>query len=371
MNPPSEALLPNGDESRPSAPSSPKLKPIEEQVVVVVGASSGVGRETALRLAERRARVVVSARSEEGLQSLVEQIHRQGGQATAIAADVADFAQVQAIAERAVGAYGRIDTWVHAAAVALYATFEQTTPEEFRRVIEINLMGQVYGAMAALPHLKREGRGALIHVSSVEAKRAFPYHSAYAASKHGIDGFLEALRIELHQQGVPISVTNVMPGSTNTPLFDKARTKLGVKPMPVPPIYQPGTVADVILHAAEHPARDLVAGGASAALLFTQRLSPKSLDAALLRFGFRSQRTHEPAGGDDNLYQPVHGDHRSEGSFNALGRSVFNWVETHAPWRAVSARRIGPRRWHDSSEPGGDGGRSPSTSHRIAAGHGS
>lgn len=132
-----------------------QLKPIEQQVVAVVGASSGIGRETALRFARRGAKVVVAARSEAGLQSLVEEIQRDGGEATAIAADVTSFADMQAVAERAVTAYGRLDTWVHAAAVAVYATFEQTTPEEFRRVIEVNLVGQAYGAMAALPHLRR------------------------------------------------------------------------------------------------------------------------------------------------------------------------------------------------------------------------
>jgi NAD(P)-dependent dehydrogenase (short-subunit alcohol dehydrogenase family) len=166
-----------------------QLKPIEEQVVVLMGASSGIGRETALRFARKGAKVMVSARGEEGLDSLVEEIRAEGGEATAVVADTSDFGQVEAVADRAVEQYGRLDTWVHLAAVGLFATFEQTTPEEFERVVDVNLMGQVYGAMAALPHLKREGRGASIHISSVEAKRSFPFHSAYGASKHGIDGF--------------------------------------------------------------------------------------------------------------------------------------------------------------------------------------
>src|ERR671914_1980715 len=169
---------------------SMQLKPIEEQVVVLMGASSGIGRETALRFARKGAKVMISARGEEGLYSLVEEIRAEGGEATAVVADTSDFGQVEAVADRAVEQYGRLDTWVHLAAVGLFATFEQTTSEEFERVIDVNLMGQVYGAMAALPHLKREGRGALIHISSVEAKRSFPLHSAYGASKHGIDGFL-------------------------------------------------------------------------------------------------------------------------------------------------------------------------------------
>lgn len=214
-----------------------QLKPIAQQVVAVVGASSGIGRETALKFAKKGAKVVVSARSQPGLESLVDEIRNFGGEATAITADVSDFEQVKAIADKAIEQYGRLDTWVHCAAVSLYATFEETKPEEFKRIIDVNLMGQVHGAMAALPHLKREGRGALIHISSVEAKRSFPLQSAYAASKHAIDGFLEALRVELMHENLPISVTNVMPASINTPLFSKARTKLGVLPMGAPPIY--------------------------------------------------------------------------------------------------------------------------------------
>jgi len=264
-----------------------QLKPIEEQVVVLMGASSGIGRETALRFARRGAKVVVSARGEEGLDSLVKEIQAEGGEAISVPADTSEYERVKAVADRAVEEYGRLDTWVHLAAVGLFATFEQTTPEEFERVIDVNLMGQVYGAMAALPHLKREGRGALIHISSVEAKRSFPFHSAYGASKHGIDGFLEALRVELKHEGWPISVTQVMPGTINTPFFDKGRTKLGVKPVGVPPIYEPQTVANIILYAAENPARDLVSGGAAQALILNQRLSPRMLDAILTTRGFQ------------------------------------------------------------------------------------
>jgi NAD(P)-dependent dehydrogenase (short-subunit alcohol dehydrogenase family) len=174
-----------------------RLKPVEEQVMVLMGASSGIGRETALRFAERGAKVVVSARSENGLTSLVEEIQAKGGEAIAIPTEVSEFEQVKAVADGAVEAYGRLDTWIHLAAVLLVASCEDTTPEEFERVIDVNLMGQVYGAMAALPHIKREGGGALIHISSMGAKRSIPLQSAYCASKHGIDGFLESLRVEL------------------------------------------------------------------------------------------------------------------------------------------------------------------------------
>src|SRR5829696_122595 len=319
---------------------SMQLKPVEEQVVALMGASSGIGREAALRFAERGAKVVVSARGEEGLRSLVEEVRGKGGEATVVVADTSEYEQVKAVANRATEEYGRLDTWVHLAAVGLFATFEQTTPEEFERVIAVNLMGQVYGAMAALPHLKREGRGALIHISSVEAKRSFPFHSAYAASKHGIDGFLEALRVELKHEGWPISVTQVMPGTINTPFFDKGRTKLAVKPVGVPPIYEPQTVANVILYAAEHPARDLVCGGAAQALILNQRLSPRMLDAILAtRAGFSPQKTEEPRSEDepDNLYAPIHGHDTTKDGFRALSRSLYNWLQMHPTVRRGAA----------------------------------
>ncbi len=148
-----------------------QLKPINQQVVAVVGASSGIGREAALQFAKRGAKVVVAARSEPGLLSLVDEIRGFGGEATAVVADVTVFDQVKAIADKAVEEYGRLDTWVHAPSTNVFATFDNIKPEEFKRVIDVSLKGQVYGAMAALPHLKREGRGALIHISSVLGRR--------------------------------------------------------------------------------------------------------------------------------------------------------------------------------------------------------
>lgn len=309
-----------------------KLKPISEQVVVLMGASSGMGRLSALRFAERGAKVVVSARGEEGLRSVVQEIRDAGGEAVYAVADVTDFEAVKAVADRAVEEYGRLDTWVHLAGTAVFATFEGHTPEEFKRVVDVTLMGQVYGAMAALPHIKREGRGALVHISSVEAKRAFPLHSAYGAAKHGIDGFVEAMRVELRHEGWPISVTQIMPATINTPFFDKGRTKLGVKAVGAPPIYEPETVSEVILYAAENPERDLAAGGAAAALILNQRLSPRLLDAVFsTRAGFSSQLTDEPRSEDDpnNLYEPISGHDTARNGLRALKHSSYNWLQSH------------------------------------------
>ena len=310
-----------------------KLKPVEEQVVALMGASSGIGREAALRFAERGAKVVVSARNEEGLDSLVQEIRGRGGEAAAVAADVTAFEQVKAVADTAAETYGRLDTWVHLAAVSIFAPLDETTPEEFRRVVEIDLIGQAYGVMAALPHVKREGRGALVHVTSVVARRAVPLQGAYCAAKHGADGLLETLRVELKREGWPIGVTNVLPAAINTPFFDKARTKLGVKPRGFPPTYAPGVVADAILFAAEKAPRDIVAGGAAKSMIVGQRLSPRLMDAVMVRGGFGSQMTDEPksADGPDGLFEPMRGQNRTDGDFGGqtLRRSLVTWLDTH------------------------------------------
>ena len=320
-----------------------KLKPINEQVVVLVGASSGIGRAAALKFAQRGARVVVAARGAEGLRSLVEEIRSGGGAGVAVVADVLNFDEVKAVAERAAAEYGRLDTWVHLAAVSIYATFEQTSPAEFKQVIDTNLTGQAYGAMAALPYLRRAGGGALIHVSSVEARRALPLQSAYASSKHGMKGFIEALRVELRHEGAPISVTEVMPASINTPFFNKARTKMGVKPMGIPPIYQPDAVADAILYAAENAVPEIIVGGAGKGLILGEKFAPRLVDALLSRIGFEGQRTDErkPEDAPDNLYQSLEGadSSRIEGDFSdrALKGSAYTWLETHPGVKRATA----------------------------------
>jgi NAD(P)-dependent dehydrogenase (short-subunit alcohol dehydrogenase family) len=309
-----------------------QLKPIAEQVVAVVGASSGIGRETALQFAKRGAKVVVAARSQSGLDSLVKEIRQAGGEATAVVADVADFEQVKAIARQTVATYGRLDTWVHAAATGMFAKFEDIAPEEFRRIVDVSLMGQVYGAMAALPYLRQSGRGASIHISSMEGRRSLPLQSAYSTAKHGVEGFLESLRVELQHEGVPISITSIKPAVINTPFYNNGRTKLGVKPTGIPPYYQPSLVADAILYAAEHPTRDFIVGDIGRILDVLQRLSPGLVDAFLLLTGFTLQRTNEPKSEDDpnNLYVPVPEHDRTLGDFTHLTiPSVTDGIARH------------------------------------------
>lgn len=324
------------------------LKALEEQVVVVFGASSGIGRATALSMARRGvAGLVVTARSKGGLSSLLTELQNLNVPAVSIGADAADFEQVSRVAALAIERFGRLDTWVHVAATAVIALFEDTTVEEFRRITEVNLLGQIYGAKVALPHLRRAGRGALIHISSVEGRRSMPLMSAYAASKHGIEGFLESLRVELHQERAPISVTSILPSVINTPFYNKARSKLGVKPSGVPPYYQPELVADAVLFAAEHPVRELIVGDSGRVLDWLQRLSPPLVDTLVEWVAFDLQRTNELKSADapHNVFDPVdseEGYDRTKGDFSHLAiPSLLDWTDRYPTAAALGSAALG------------------------------
>lgn len=295
-----------------------KLKPIGVQVAVVFGASSGIGRLTALEMAKRGAKICVAARSVEGLKSLVAEIEADGGEAFYVEADASDFEQVKNVAEKCVERYGRLDTWIHSAAAFLFATVEKSEPDEYKRMIEVNLLGQIYGAKAALPYLKERG-GALIHVTSVEAVRTAPFQSAYGASKHGVHGFLQVLRVELAHENLPISVTEILPAAINTPIYEKGRNKMPFKMRPVVPIYHPQIVADAILYAAENPVRELVAGGAGLGVIYAERISPTAADFFSETVGFIGQdggAKTSPEQFKDSLFEPISGYDTVEGNFS-------------------------------------------------------
>ena len=271
------------------------LKSIDDQVVVIVGASSGIGHQTAIRFAGRGARIVLSGRDADALERVSAECLQAGAAGVAVVpGDVSSHQEMEALASAAQDRFGRVDTWAHIAGVDLWATFEETTPDEFRKVIEVNLMGPAFGAMAALPALRAAGGGALIVVSSVEAEVPLPWQSAYAASKHGVDAFLRTLRMELAAEDAPIAVTQIQPSGIDTPLFHWARTRIGVEPRPVSPVYDPDVVAELILHAAEHPSRELVAGGSGWFMRLAHRLAPDMTDRALTLFGFSGQRSKTP-----------------------------------------------------------------------------
>jgi NAD(P)-dependent dehydrogenase (short-subunit alcohol dehydrogenase family) len=271
-----------------------KLKALKDQVVVVIGAATGIGRLAAREFARRGAKVVVSARDVDALASLVDEIHADGGEAFSIRCDVEDAIEVQAVAHAAERQYGRIDTWINMAAVSLYAPFTRITEDEWRHIVSVDLLGYANGSRAAIPALKRAGGGALINVGSVESRVALPLQSAYAAAKHGVLGMTDALRLEIKHDRTPISVTSILPASVDTPLFDRALTKLGVKPRPLPPVYRPERVVGAVLWAAEHPTRELVVGGAGRVLMAMRALAPGLSDAVLSRVGYRLQRSREP-----------------------------------------------------------------------------
>jgi short-subunit dehydrogenase len=281
-------------------------RPLSQQVIVITGASSGIGRATAHALAKRGASLVLAARNEAALGETAREVEQYGGRALAVPTDVADPEQVQRLADQAAAVSGRIDTWVNGAAVSVYGTTEQLSPEEMRRVIEVDLLGTMFASKAALPYLRQSG-GTLINISSVVGKRAAPLQSPYCAAKHGIVGFSDALRLELDHDKAGVSVTTILPYGIDTPFFNHARSKLGALPRPTPPVYEPEAVAKAILWAAEHPTREIIVGGAAKGMLALQRVSPGLVDRLLTTrdMGFRSQTTDRPDDDADNLFAPM------------------------------------------------------------------
>jgi short-subunit dehydrogenase len=316
-----------------------ELLPLNEQVIVITGASSGIGLVTAKQAAQRGAAVVLASRNGNELSQAVAEIRHDGGRAVHIAADVADPQQVETIAEAALRAFGHIDTWVNNAAVSMYGRITELAVEDMWRQMDVNFWGQVYGARTAVKHLRQRG-GAIVNVGSALSDRAIPLQGIYCAAKHALKAFTDALRMELEDEGAPISVTLVKPASIDTPFFEKARTYLGVEPQPVPPVYAPDVVAGVILHAAQHPLRELIAGGAGAKLS-AARFAPRLADKYMERWTFDSQKAETPAspGRPDNLYTPLATDGGERGH-TWMGRTRGSSVYTKAMMHPAAAAGI-------------------------------
>ena len=307
------------------------LKPLDQQVVVVIGATSGIGRATVNRLADRRARMVLSARSEADLLAASsEALGRGAPDVRTVAGDVASFDVMEQVAQVAMDAFGRIDTWAHIAGVDLWGRFLETSPEEFRRVIDVNLIGVANGLRSALPRIRGGGGGAAIVVSSVEAEVPLPDQSAYAASKHGVNGLVRSIRMELQHDDVPIALTQILPASIGTPLFDVARTTFGRDARPVPPVYDPEVPAGLICHAAEHASRELYAGGFGWLMGMTTKLLPRVAEAVVGRVATPIQRSGPPSGPDkdDNLVAPAVGVGSVRGSVTGRRASVASIAQT-------------------------------------------
>lgn len=308
------------------------LRPLREQIAVVTGGSSGIGRETALRFAKEGATVVILSRDDAGLAKTVDEITRSGGRARHIVCDVTDQTAVQSAVDLVEQWYGRLDTWVGNAGVLMYARFLDTAPDEFRSVMEANFLSQVHGIRAAVPALRRAGGGALVCVTSTEGVVTLPMHSAYAASKHALEGALDGLRRELIADRAPISVTAVRPAVIDTPLYGHARNRMHRRPSGPPPYYDPAVVAEAIVFAAAHPVRVVHAGGGGWLLSIADRVMPGVLDAVFGRFGIRMMHTGDPAPyNPGNLEQSIGGGGESRGGLPRRGRrwSILTWLAVH------------------------------------------
>jgi NAD(P)-dependent dehydrogenase (short-subunit alcohol dehydrogenase family) len=284
---------------------------VNPQTVVVTGASAGIGRAVATAYGARGATVGLIARGEAGLAAAARDVEKAGGTAVVLPTDVADPDQVFAAVERMEAGTGPIDTWVNVAFTSVFAPFDQISPAEFRRATEVTYLGYVYATQAVLPRMKARDRGTIVHVGSALAYRGIPLQTAYCGAKHATQGFHEALRCELLHEKSNVRVTMVQMPAVNTPQFSWVLSRLPRHPQPVPPIYQPETVAEMVLFAADHPRRrEYWVGSSTAATLVANALAPGLLDRYLARTGFDSQQTDQPHDPDApaNLFSPADGD---------------------------------------------------------------
>lgn len=280
-----------------------RLKPLHAQVIVITGASSGIGRATAQLAARQGARLVLACRDLQALDELAASLGQAGGNIATVQADVGVREDHERIAQTAMERYGRIDTWVNNAGVSIFGRLEEVPIEDQRKLFDTNFWGVVHGSLTALPHLKRHG-GALINVGSEVSDRAVPLQGAYSASKHAVKAYTDALRMELEDEGAPVSVTLIKPASVATEFTENARNYMDVAPQLPPPVYAAESVAEAILFAAEHPRRDIYVGSASRLISAMGQRMPGLAD----RMGgwlIRHQRSDRPADGHgDGLYEP-------------------------------------------------------------------
>ena len=297
-----------------------ELKRLSEQVMVITGASSGIGLATARRAASKGAKVILSARNKDALDEAVADIRRKGGRVAAFACDMADNGAAEELATFAVETFGRIDTWVNNAATSMLATLEKVSLEEHRRVFDVGYFGYVQGSMAALPHLQEHG-GALVNVGSILSNRAVPLQGAYSAMKAAVMAFTDSLRMELEMKAAPVSITLIKPSAMDTMYIEHARNKLGKPAAPPPPpsvLYDPELAAKAICFAAEHPRRSLTVGGAGLLLTAAAPMQPRLSDLFLEEMlDAEGQTGDEPpaSAAHDNLFQP-----REDGRTNSNQR---------------------------------------------------
>jgi short-subunit dehydrogenase len=293
-------------------------------VIVITGASAGVGRATARAFARLGCSIGLLARGRDGLDAAADEVERLGGRALILPADVADHRVVEAAADAVERAFGRIDVWINNAMVSVFSRVREMQPEEYRRVTEVTYLGVVHGTLAALRRMLPRNHGTIVQVGSALAYRAIPLQSAYCAAKHAVRGFTDSLRAELIDEGSRIRLTHVHLPALNTPQFDWVKSRLPNRGQPVPPIFQPEVAADAILHAAYHPRREYFVGWPTMKMVLANKLAPRYLDRYLARNVIDSQQTDEPERPNrpHNLWNPLPGDHGAHGRFDDRAKPI-------------------------------------------------
>jgi len=321
------------------------------KIVVITGAGAGVGRATATAFAQSGCDVALLSRDPDRLEQAAAELRRFGVRALPIPTDVADAAAVNAAADRVEAELGPIDVWVNVAMATVFASVDKLTPEEVERGTQVTYLGQVYGFMAALRHMRQRNRGVIVSVGSALAYRSVPLQSVYCGAKFAIRGFLDSLRSELIHDGVNVQLCMVDLPAVNTPQFDWALNKMGKKAQPVPPIFQPEVAARAIRFAAFHPRRQIWVGWPTVRAILANRIAPGLLDRYLAKSGYSGQLTDEalPPDAPGNLFEPVRGLYGAHGRFDALARpqswEMFTSRHRDAFWATVLVAAVAGGAW--------------------------
>jgi NAD(P)-dependent dehydrogenase (short-subunit alcohol dehydrogenase family) len=312
------------------------------EVVVITGATAGVGRAAVRKFAKHGARIGLIARGLDGLKAAKKEVEELGGEALVFPTDVADAERVEDAAAQVEADLGEIDIWINNAMVSVFSPVKEMTPEEFRRVTEVTYLGCVYGTLAALKRMLPRNRGTVVQIGSALAYRGIPLQAAYCAAKHAMQGFCDSLRCELLHDKSNVRLTMVQLPALNTPQFGWVKSRLPRRAQPVPPIFQPEVAAEAIYFAAHHPRREFYIGAPSVAVIVGNRFAPGLLDHYLADTGYESQQYDGPEDPDraHNLWQPVPGDHGAHGTFDARAKecSLQLWTSEH---RALVAIGVG------------------------------
>src|SRR4051794_14922731 len=293
------------------------------EVVVVTGASSGIGRAIARRFAQDGARIGLIARGREGLDAASREVEQAGGKALALPTDLADWDAVESAATAVEEAFGPIDIWVNNAMTTVFAPFKDVEPDEFRRATEVTYLGTVWGTKAALKRMLPRDRGTIVLVGSALAYRGIPLQSAYCGAKHGIKGFFESLRTELRHDKSNVHLSMVQLPGVNTPQFEHGRSKMPMVPQPMPPYYEPEVAADAVHWMAHNKRRELYVGGPTVKTIVGNKVAPWLVERVLAKQGFKGQQSDKPAAPNrpDNLFSPPPGDPGAHGPYDDKARS--------------------------------------------------